>query len=212
MSEFTGVPEDAVAFYRELVLNNEKAWWEANKSRYATSVREPIGALVKALEPDFGEGALFRPHRDVRFSKDKSPYKDRQGAWIPAAPGIGWYVQIDWSGLKTAAGIYAPSPPQLARLRAAVADDAKGRELEGLLAALREAGLDVRGEQLKTKPKGYPADHPRLELLRHKSLVAWHEHGFPEWLDQPEAASRVRSDWDSMRPLVDWLAVRVGSD
>ncbi|MGL6234527.1 MAG: DUF2461 domain-containing protein [Segniliparus sp.] len=206
MSAFAGLPADSVEFYRELEDNNTKPWWEANKKRYQESVREPFLALAEELDAEFGEASVFRPHRDVRFSHDKSPYKTQQGLFVPVAAGAGWYLRIDATGLMTGAGCHAPSAEQLGRIREAIADGGTGPKLEKILAKAAKAGFEVEGEQLKTKPRGYADDHPRLALLRHKSLFACRDHGSPAWLAKPEALAMVRSDWEALRPLVDWFA------
>ena len=211
MSTFRGIPEDAVAFYDELGAgNNTKAWWETNKPRYAAQVREPVGQLLDLLADEFGEGSLFRPYRDVRFSRDKSPYKDHQGAFVQTSSGMGWYLQVSADGLMTAAGLHASAPDQVTRLREAVDDEASGSRLQGIVDTLVGAGFDIGGEQLKTRPRGTREDHPRLGLLRHKSLTAGRRHGVPPWLPKPEVADHVRADWQAMRPLVAWLDDHVG--
>ena len=84
MSGSSGIPTDALDVYEELRAQNTRAWWQANADRYAGSVREPLEGLLDALEDEFGAGRLYRPHRDVRFSSDTSPYKDRAGPACPA--------------------------------------------------------------------------------------------------------------------------------
>ncbi len=208
---FNGIPEDAWAFYRELAQDNSKAWWEANKSRYAVSVREPLTHLVDLLADEFGEPSLFRPYRDVRFSKDKSPYKDHQGALVATCPGMGWYAQVSGTGLMVGGGFYAAAPDQLGRLRAAILDDARGGALQATVDRLGAAGFAVRGEQLKTRPRGVPADHPRLDLLRHTSLACFRDYGMAPWVSQAGLVDRVREDWRALRPLVEWLTTNVGA-
>lgn len=210
MSGFTGFPLAGLDFYEDLEADNSKSFWTAHKHVYDSAVREPMAALVAELEPDFGPAKIFRPYRDVRFSKDKLPYKDHQGAVVHAAPGAGWYVQIGAPGLFVAAGIYAATPEQLARLRATIADEVRGRELEQILAKVTKAGYTVGGDKLKTRPKGYPPDHPRIDLLRHKSLTVSREFGAPDWLSTPRAAKEIRKSWETMRPAMEWIAAVVG--
>ena len=207
---FDGIPQDAVTFYRELAADNSKVWWEANKARYAGSVREPLEHLLDGLEAEFGPANLFRPYRDVRFSKDKTPIKDAQGAFVQTAAGMGWYVRIGADGLMTGGGFHAHAPDQVARFREAVDDEASGRVLVRIVDTLVGAGFDVGGETLKTRPRGIPEDHPRLDLLRHKSLTVGRGHGIPDWLNTPAVRDHVRADWEAMRPLVDWLGQWVG--
>ncbi|MEV6322508.1 DUF2461 domain-containing protein [Nocardia sp. NPDC051787] len=210
MTGFAGFPLAGLDFYEDLEADNSKAFWTANKEIYDRAVKQPMTALAAELEPAFGSAKIFRPYRDVRFAKDKSPYKTAQGAVVRAAPGVGWYVQINAGGLFVGGGFYQGSPAQLAQLRATIDDDVRGPELVAILAQLAAAGFTIGGEQLKTKPKGYDADHPRIDLLRHKSLTCGKEFGAPAWLETPRAAKEVRSAWETMRPLIEWLAAVVG--
>ncbi|MCX5045520.1 DUF2461 domain-containing protein [Aldersonia sp. NBC_00410] len=207
---FTGIPVAALDFYEDLEADNSKAWWTAHKDVYDHSVREPITALAAELESEFGAAKVFRPYRDVRFSKDKTPYKTAQGAFAAVAPSTGYYIQVDASGLVLAGGCYHGSTEQIGRYRAAVDREDRGKKLERILAKLRKAGFEIGGERLKTVPRGYDADHPRIELLRHKSLTARINVGCPDWLETPQALDEVRASWRALRPLVQWLHEAVG--
>ena len=150
---------------------------------------------------------MFRPYRDVRFAKDKTPYKTNQGAYVAVAPATGWYVEISARGVRTGGGCYDMSGPRLAAFRDAVADDKTGAQLTRITNKLTKAGWELGGEQLKTAPRGYDTEHRRIDLLRHKSLTpavlrlrAGHPH--PGLLDE------VRADWQALRPLIEWLAER----
>ncbi|BAD59735.1 DUF2461 domain-containing protein [Nocardia farcinica] len=210
MAGFGGFPLAGLDFYEDLEADNSKAFWTAHKHVYEQAVREPMTALTAELEDDFGPAKIFRPYRDVRFAKDKSPYKTAQGAVVGTAPGVGWYVQIGAPGLFVGGGFYSGSGAQVALLRRAIDDEVRGAELESVLAAVTDAGFTVGGEVLETKPKGYDADHPRIALLRHKSLTCSREFGAPDWLPTPRAADEVRAAWEALRPLVEWLTAVVG--
>ncbi|WP_159843017.1 DUF2461 domain-containing protein [Nocardia sp. CY41] len=210
MTGFAGFPLAGLDFYEDLEADNSKAFWTAHKKIYDESVLAPMKSLVAELEPDFGTAKIFRPYRDVRFAKDKSPYKTAQGAVVRAGAGVGWYVQINAAGLYVGGGFYQGSPDQLAQLRATIDDEVRGPELAAILAELADTGFTIGGEKLKTKPKGYDADHPRIDLLRHKSITCGREFGAPAWLDTPRTAKEVRAAWETMRPLVEWLAAVVG--
>lgn len=209
MSGFSGFPLAGLDFYEDLEADNSKAFWNARKEEYETSVKAPMLALTTELEPAFGAAKIFRPYRDVRFAKDKTPYKNHQGAYVSVAPSTGWYVQIGAAGLYVAGGFYGGSSEQVAQLRSTIDHEVRGPELEKILAKLVRAGYTIGGEQLKTKPKGYDADHPRIGLLRHKALICHREFGAPPWLDKPRAAKEIRTAWETMRPLVDWLGAVV---
>lgn len=210
MSTFAGIPADAVAFYRELAANNTKAWWAANKGRYDDHVREPIVHLLDELKDEFGPGAPYRPHRDIRFSKDKTPYKDHQGALVQAATSIGWYVQVNASGLLTGAGYLAQGTDQVERFRAAVESDRTGMAVQAIIDGLVAEGWRLEGDTLKTRPRGVAPDHPRLDLLRHRNIIVLRDYGLPPWLSTSEVADRVRADWRALRPFVEWVAEHVG--
>ncbi len=206
---FTGIPAQAFQFYADLELDNSRSFWEAHRSVYEEAVRAPLSALVEELSTEFGPGRLFRPYRDVRFSADKSPYKDHQGAYVEVGPSCGYYVQVDSNGIMVAGGWYASASDQLARYRAVVAGPG-GPELAAIAGALPGCGLRLGGERLKTKPRGVPADHPMIELLRHRTVTVEtrHEHTEP-WLGTPAALDRVRHGWRCARPLIEWLADNV---
>jgi uncharacterized protein (TIGR02453 family) len=205
-STFAGFPVAALDFYDDLEVDNTRAYWEKHKDVYTESVKAPMAALCAALAPEFGEAKVFRPYRDVRFAKDKTPFKTHQGAFVPAGPATGWYVEVSARGVRTGAGFYEASSPRLASIRAAIDDERRGQELERLLAGLAAGGWDVAGERLKTTPRGYPADHPRIGLLRHKSMTVGRSHGFEPVVHTPELLDVVRDDWRALRPFVEWVA------
>ena len=206
MEQFTGFPVAALDFYDDLEVDNTRTFWEQHKATYAESVRAPMTALVAALEPEFGEPKVFRPYRDVRFAKDKTPYKTHQGAFVAAGPSTGWYVEISARGLRVGAGFYEASGERLANIREAMADDKSGPKLQRVLRKLEKGGFEISGEQLKTSPRGYAADHPRIALLRHKTLFAGRRYGFDPADIGPELLERVRDDWHALRPLVEWVS------
>ncbi|MDQ1604749.1 MAG: hypothetical protein QOE01_2594 [Actinomycetota bacterium] len=213
MPAFNGFSAQARAFYRRLEADNTREFWTANKAVYETEVREPLEALLADLEPEFGAAKVFRPYRDVRFSRDKTPYKTHQAALVGGGDGMGWYLQLDADGLLVGGGFRAHSSEQLAGFRQGVDDEVYGPELERLLHALDAAGFRREGETLKTAPKGYAADHPRVGLLRHKSLMLVKTFGVPRWLATPAAADRIRESWNALRPLNGWVSKHVaGTD
>ncbi len=203
---FNGWPEAALDFYDGLEIDNSRSYWLAHKAVYLDSVLGPMTELTDELAGKFGEVKIFRPNRDVRFSADKSPYKTAIGALI----GSG-YVQFSAGGLAAGNGMYQLAPDQLARYRQAVAEDLTGHELERVIAGITSSGISVQGrETLKTAPRGYVADHPRIGLLRHKGLVAWLEWPIETWLSTPAAKDKVADFLATTQPLADWLADHVG--
>ncbi|MDQ3629287.1 MAG: DUF2461 domain-containing protein [Actinomycetota bacterium] len=187
-------------------MDNTKSFFSAHRDVYEESVRAPMVALLEALEPEFGPGKAFRPYRDVRYARDKTPYKTHQGGFVQHGASTGWYVQVGARGVDVGAGFYAAEPADLLRFREAVAGEATGRRLQRLLADLGSAGWQVGGDRLRTRPRGYDADHPRIELLRHRSLSVGRGYGFEPFIHTPDLLDRVRSDWAATRDLVEWVA------
>ncbi|MEV0230511.1 DUF2461 domain-containing protein [Nonomuraea sp. NPDC050786] len=206
---FSGFPDEAFLFYEGLEADNSKTYFTRHKHLYEQAVREPMLALTEELAPEFGTAQLFRPYRDVRFSKDKSPYKTHQGAFVDLQPGIGLYVEVSAAGLFTAGGFYTQATDQVARYRAAVDEDLSGKQLESLTSALVAQGYALHGERLKTKPRGFSEEHPRIELLRHKSLYAGMRFEPEPWVSTAEVLTRVKETWRAYGPLVDWLCAHV---
>jgi uncharacterized protein (TIGR02453 family) len=204
-----GIPAEAFDFYDALRADNSRAFWAQHKGDYDTYVRGPLQRLADALADEFGPAQLFRPYRDVRFSKDKAPYKDHQGAFAPVGDAVGYYLQVSSAGLMIAGGWYSPQGQQLARYREAV-DGPAGAELERIVQAVARKGLEIGGDVMKTRPRGVDPGHPRLALLRHRSVTATRMTEPQAWMESAEAVRRVRKDWRSMRPLVEWLAAHVG--
>ncbi|WP_344237507.1 DUF2461 domain-containing protein [Kribbella hippodromi] len=202
---FTGFPAAALDFYDDLEMDNTKSFWTAHKHVYEESVRAPMTELAAELEEEFGAAKLFRPYRDVRFAKDKTPYKTHQGAYVAVAPATGWYVQVSAPGVRVGAGFYDATPDRLARFRTAIAEDRRGRQLEKLLAKLTKAGWTIGGDKLKTTPRGYDPDHPRIDLLRHKTLTVGKNYGFEPFIHTPALTTQIRTDWRATTPLITWL-------
>jgi uncharacterized protein (TIGR02453 family) len=206
---FDGIPLTALDFYEDLEADNSKAFWLAHKHVYESAVRAPLEALVAELAPEFGAGKMFRPYRDVRFSKDKTAYKTQQGVWFGEAST---YVAVSAEGLFVAGGYWQTSSEQVTRLRRAVADDVAGPALERALDAVRKAKFELNGEQLTRVPAGYEKDHPRAELLRYKSLTGHRQFGAPTWLTTKRAKAEVVKAWRALAPLTGWLDTHVGRD
>jgi uncharacterized protein (TIGR02453 family) len=207
---FTGFPDEALVFYERLEADNSREYWTAAKPVYDAAVRAPMDALLAELAPEFGEAKVFRPHRDVRFSKDKSPFKTHIGAVVGGTGSSLHYVQLSADGLMAAGGLYGPAADQLARQRAAIADDRLGGELERLLAPLRVAGFEIGADPLATAPRGYSREHPRIELLRQRHLVAVRRWPPAAWLHRRGALTRVVEALRATRPLNAWLEDHVG--
>lgn len=203
---FKGWPVEAVEFYEGLAADNSKVYWQEHKPDYERAVKGPMVELLTELASEFGEGRIFRPYRDVRFSREKEPYKLNCAAHLP-----GGYISFSADGLFVGSGLYMPEPAELQRFRDAVGDERSGPELEAVLAELRRTGFDVGArEVLKTAPKGYPKDHPRIELLRMKGVVMSKSWPVGAWLGTRRAKDRVVGALQAARPLNSWLERFVG--
>jgi uncharacterized protein (TIGR02453 family) len=209
---FSGFGKGSVGFFDDLARNNNRQWWHASKHRYETEIRAPLEQLLADLAGEFGEAHVFRPNRDTRFSKDKSPYKPNAAAVIHIPPAGGVYVSLGAEGLFVGGGGYRMARDQLARFRAAIDDDASGKQLEKVVADLRKKKATVGGHaELKTAPRGYNADHPRIELLRLDGISGGWTHPPKAWLYTAQAASKVAEAWRAVAPLNAWVAKHVGA-
>jgi uncharacterized protein (TIGR02453 family) len=195
-------PDEAFDFYEGLVADNSKTYWLAQKEVYERSVRRPMQELLEKLAPKFDTDrvSMFRPYRDVRFSKDKSPYKTHQGGLLEVDPSCGYYLQVDAEGVRVAAGFWARERAQTARFRAAVDSDLTGPELVRIVTRLEKAGFEIGGEQVRTHPRGVSPDHPRLQLMRREFVTAGRNYAPDE-----VSAATVEKAWRTMSPLVDWV-------
>ena len=203
--EFTGWKGDFRGFFLGLKANNSKAYFEAHRRQYDNEVKGPMVALLADLEFEFGEARLSRPNRDIRFSADKSPYKTNLYATTS-----GGYVALDAEGLMVGGGRYEMDTAQLTHFREAVASSASGTKLAAIIAALRDEGYDIGGEELKRVPSPHPQDHPRGDLLRHKRLIYWRKWPAGKWIATTAARERVAQAWKDGAKLDAWLAKHLG--
>lgn len=204
---FTGWPIEAIEFFERLEDDNTKTFWTEQKHVYAEAVKAPMEELLSDLQRRGGKGKIFRPHRDVRFSKDKTPYKTN----IAAMMEKGGYISLSADGFSVGTGYYMMAKDQLKKFRAAIDDDKLGAALERIGDKLDAGGVDMTAhDSLKTAPRGYAKDHPRIELLRMKGCIAWKEWEIGGWLDTPEPKQRVTDFLDAAKPLVKWLDTNVG--
>src|SRR5688572_18267462 len=172
-----------------------------------------MAALIESLPEEFGPFKTFRMNRDIRFSADKSPYKTQHGA-AHETDGTVYYVHLDAQGLLAACGAYMMMPDQLERHREAVAADVTGSALQDILRDLSQRGYEVghgMTEPLKTAPRGYPKDHPRVDLLRQKAVSAHGRLSGPPLRDGAAVRQFVIDTFDACGPLNDWIMSNVGS-
>ncbi len=213
--KFSGFGEHAVEFFDGLEADNSKPYWDDNLATYKGDVREPMEALLAELTGEFadgfGEGKVFRPYRDVRFAKDKTPYKTNCGAVVEQGRGGGaYYVEISAAGLRVGGGCFHLASDQIARFRKAVDTELHGQALERILAKLKKAGWEIHGDRLKSKPRGFADDHPRLELLKYRSVYVARSWAPDDVLHERGALDRVRKAWRQLREFNEWARDRVG--
>jgi uncharacterized protein (TIGR02453 family) len=211
-TRFAGWPKPALQFFHGLKRDNSKAFFEANRQVYEAQVRQPMEALLAEIERDLGpdvEVKIFRLNRDLRFSQDKRPYKEHLGAYLSSARAGGLYLQVSDDGLYLAIGSHEMAPDQLTRYRDAVAGK-DGEKLARIVTALVKDGYQVTEPSFKRVPAGYPADHPRANLLRCKGLMAGRTWKPGPWLHTVEAKERVRQAIKDSKSLTSWLDTQVG--
>jgi uncharacterized protein (TIGR02453 family) len=201
-------PPEALDFLRELEANNDRDWFKANRDRYDAFLIQPAQTLAEQLA-HLGQPHLFRPYYDTRFHM-RPPIKEQVGVAIGYGSSGGYYFELSLDGLLVAAGMHHPATDQLERFRTAMDDGRRAAAFERALSAAAAAGLSLPEPELKRAPRGYPADHPRIERLRLKQLAVYRRHPLEPWLHEPACDERVRTELEAARPLVRWLATRVG--
>ncbi|HZI43285.1 MAG TPA: DUF2461 domain-containing protein [Gemmatimonadaceae bacterium] len=200
-ARFAGFPAEAFEFFEQLAKHNERAWLQEQKERYERACREPMLQLITELGGDVTKSHVTRLNRDTRFSRNKAPYRTYIAAGVK-----GNYISLSATGLFVGTGFYKPEAAVLGRFRDAVDDKASGLRLERIVDSLRARGYDVdTHERLKSAPRGYAADHPRIELLRMKDLYGGKTFQREPWLSTRKALQRIQKTIDDISPLADWV-------
>lgn len=221
----------ALTFFRQLARNNSKPWFEAHRPVFQAEVLQPLKALVEEVDVAFArmapeitgnpKRAVFRIHRDVRFSKDKSPYKTHAACWfyhLDAGRGVGgdangaagFYFHFAPKEIMLAAGIWMPPRPSVHKIREAIVEDQETFEalVDSPSFKRRYRGLDTEG-MLKRMPRGYPANHPAEKWLRYQSFTV------ARTLSQKELFSArlpqiLAKHYENLTPYVRWLNRALG--
>jgi uncharacterized protein (TIGR02453 family) len=231
MIAFTGFQPAAFTFLRGLARHNRREWFEAHREQYETQVREPMRALVDELDAVLGKTApefrgdpkksVFRIYRDVRFSKDKSPYKTHIACWLfhhdaghgvgqEAHGGAGFYVHVEPGACMVGGGIWMPPKFALDRIRERLADDPRSFEKIVTGAVFKRRFGSLSEEAMLTRvPRGFEPDHPAAKWLRYKSFTAGRK------LRDADAGSRkllatLKTDIEVMLPFTRWLNGAIG--
>ncbi len=204
-------------FLKALKRNNNRTWFQDHRAEYEEASRAFeafVGALIDELRPTEGlrgltpKDCIFRIYRDIRFSKDKTPYKIHMGAYI--APGgrkamqIGYYVHVSPGDSMIAGGLHEPDPKRLDRFRQAIVRDAGSFKKIVEAKAFREYFGEVEGEKLKSAPRGYSRDHPEIELLRLKQVTVYHRFSDREMLESDIVRQTIKG-FKRMKPFLVYL-------
>lgn len=228
MSAFTGLPNDYFKFFKELRENNNREWFNDNKQRFRDTVQEPLAAFVEAMapklkkiskhivaDPRLNGGSVFRIYKDVRFSKDKSPYKTHGAVQFRHALGKdahapGFYVHLAPDEIFYGGGIWTPPSPSLLAIREAICDKSAVWKKATTGAAFVKRFDGVHGDALKRPPRGFDADHPMIEDLKRKSFFAM-APGKIAASKKPEFVDDVAATFADAKPLMKFLCDATGA-
>jgi uncharacterized protein (TIGR02453 family) len=228
---FAGFSKDFFKFFRDLAKHNERAWFEANKARYKEVVIAPLSDFIAALAPRLGKisshfradprpngGSMFRIHRDVRFARDKSPYKTHAAAHFrheraKDAHAPGYYLHLAPKEVLFGGGLWMPDPPALFKIRSAIAEDpkawTKARSAKSVTATF--GGLSDHGDALTRPPKGFDPAHPMIEDIKRKSFFVMTESSEDE-AASPAFVTAVAKAYADAAPLMRFLCNAVDAE
>ena len=228
---YKGFSDHTFRYLAELTANNEKPWFEANRDRYEAHYLAPAIAFIEAIGPRLQaelpgdvkyeprvNGSLFRINRDVRFSKDKTPYKNHIDMWFWQGERKGWespgyYMRLLPDEMILGAGMHAFSRPGMETYRRAVVADGSGEALEQTASRVTRAGpYTVGGESRKTVPRGYDAQHPRARFLLFEGLHASLQGRIPVEAASPGFLDYCMAHFKAMSPVNEWLATIIHGD
>lgn len=222
MPPFKGLPKDFFVFFKELAANNERAWFEENKQRYKDVVLAPLSDFIAAMAPRVAKitkhivcdprpngGSMFRIYRDVRFAKDKSPYKTNAGVHFRHALGRdahvpGFYMHFAPDEVFFGGGIWMPEPPALNKVRRAIADEPKSWKKVVDDRVFKTKFNGVEGEALSRPPKGFDAEHPYIGDIKRKSFFAMHQSS-PKVAGSPALLDDVEATFRAAKPLMQFV-------
>ncbi len=227
MSAFPGFPKGSAKFLSGLTKNNNKAWFDAHRADYDAHYVEPAKAFVAAIGPKLQKispsisfepkvnGSLFRINRDIRFSKDKTPYKNHLDLWFWHGDRRGWaspgfFFRMLPDRLILGAGMHKFEKPQLDAFRAAIVDDRSGRALAKTIDKVRGAGrYELGGASRNKVPRGFDAEHPRAALLLHDGLFVSLEEKAGKVVETPAFVDHCVGHFKTLWPISRWLLAEV---
>jgi uncharacterized protein (TIGR02453 family) len=200
---FTGFTAEVRGFFDDLAQNNHREWFTAHRADYERLIREPLEDLLAEAQATWGPGRVMRPNRDVRFSQNKAPYRTSAAMWAGEVGAV--YVSVSAKGIDAGGGLYEPSRDQLDQARVSIdRAPASARQLAEIIADLQARGFAIPGPSLTTAPRGYPRDHPHIELLRLRHYAATRP------LPLTTAPADIMATWEAVTPLIDWTAQHAG--
>lgn len=229
---FAGFPTRSMTFLRGLAKNNRKEWFEEHRSDYETTIKRPMTALIEEVDVRLADStpeivgspkrSMFRIHRDVRFAKDKSPYKTNAACWFyhrdtgrgvggdAAHGGAGFYFHMAPAGSFCGGGIWMPPRPALQRIRQSLADDHEGFD-EIVLARgfKRRFGVLDPEAMLTRMPRGYDESHPAAKWLRFQSFTAGTELSGDD-VHSARLPDILAKHFAAIAPMVRWLNDALG--
>lgn len=211
---FTGFGEGAVDFFDGLAADNSRTYWQAHQDTYQQAVAGPLRALAEELAEEFGPTKVFRPYRDLRFSADKRPYQEHASLAAGSTDGVGtaYYLRLSPDGLFLAGGLYRPPRAALERFRRLQDDPATAADLDATLAELARRGFPLEeGAPVRTAPRGWSRDHPRIDLIRRTNLIVARAYEPEAWLHTPRCREVVVEGWRTVLLWNTWLDAHVGT-
>ena len=210
---FQGFGAEAVEFWEQLDADNTSTFWKAHRPIYDRSIAEPLAALAGELTAEFGEIRRFRPQRDTRFSTDKRPYQTFCSRAATTAAGIHalLYFQFGVDAVLVAGGCWQPDNATLTAFRQAVDNPTTADSFDDTLAQHRGSGFTFDGDALKTAPRGWPHDHPRIDLLRLRNLALQKTFAPQPWLHTAQCREKVAQSWRTLGVWNNWLATHLSS-
>lgn len=226
MAEFKGFPKDFFAFFKELKANNERPWFEANKERYKASVVSPMSDFIEAMAPRLAKiskhfvadprpngGSMFRIYRDVRFAKDKRPYKEHASCYFYHSSGKnvhapGFYMHFAPDEVRFGGGMWMPDAEPLNQIRRAIESDGKSWGKIMADKSFKATFGEIHGEALARPPRGFDAENPYIGDIKRKSFFAMHDSAAKTALS-PKLVDEVDAAFRAAKPLVRFLCEAV---
>lgn len=228
MSTFHGFPKETLTFLRALERNNDKTWFDAHRAEYESRWVAPAKAFVVAAGEALTEiaprvraeprvnGSIFRINRDVRFSKDKTPYKTTLDFWFwegeRKGAVSGFFMRVTPKYLGIGVGAHGFDKARLASFRDAVVEPGAARRLAKAVARVEKAGFPVKGEHYKRVPRGFePQSELQERLIRHAGLWCGEDTDHPAAVHTGRLVGYAMTRWKKLEPLHRWLVDEIGS-